>query len=413
MRMIEWAFEQQLPTAEKIVLVWLARNANSAGVGLMARDALEKATGYKKRSAQRLLKSLRDSQHLVEHGIWYAIGNAGLGTIARDGELAQLPDAVTLSPAAEGAAADEDEAWKRATAALAAHAPVEPINADAIGEAIAKHVADAGEFMLDQLQNFEVRLASQLTQLALLHVEHNPTLAPPPDPVIENPLYGQLIESGMGEARAYKLSETDLAIGEDLDSETPPVASDGGPIEYKELFDAGYADDAVGRYERIVDILHGAQASEYGGIERHLKWQELETVENKHSKSGEIEAFLLLYPAIVAAAKANVGKLSIDEFLDPHVESRPGFKQAVTHGIYVWDQEIDPLDKDDPACLAEIAVMLAELEQAHDPRCEVHARTSEEGEDGVVRQETVLGYYRRVKAKHYDMIKLRTMGVLE
>ena len=36
--------------------------------------------------------------------------------------------------------------------------------------------------------------------------------------------------------------------------------------------------------------------------------------ENKHTVKGEQDAFLLLYPQIVAAAKANVGKPSISAF---------------------------------------------------------------------------------------------------
>lgn len=385
MRVIEWAFEQQLPTAEKIVLVWLASNANSAGVGPMDRTALEQATGYKKRSAQRLLKSLRDSQHLVEHGIWYAIGNAGKITAGLENDLAQLPPAhqFDIKASADGLQINVDT--------------------DAIGEAIASHVTDAAEFMADQLQNFEMRFTQQIKRLAMLHVEHSlsqPPPAPPPDPVLENPLYGQLLETGMEAARAYKVSEADLRIGEVFANDTPPPAPDGE-----------YPDDAGGRYERVVDILHGAHAADFHDAARHVKWLELETDENKHTKAGERDAFVLLYPAIVAAAKANVGKLSIDEFLDPHIESRAGFKKAVTHGVYVWDQELDPIDKDDPAMLTEIAIMLAELEQANDPRCQVHARTREEGDDGVVREETVLGYYRRVKAKRDEMTKMQDMGV--
>ena len=78
----------------------------------------------------------------------------------------------------------------------------------------------------------------------------------------------------------------------------------------------------------------------------------------------------------------------------------------------MWEQELHPVDKDDPALMAEIAVMLAELEDANDPRCEVQPRTTEEGEDGVKRTETVLGSHRRVSAKHREMERLKQMGVI-
>lgn len=373
MHLTDWAFEQQLPTAEKLVLVYLASHANSAGLGALDRESLMLHTGYKKRSIQRLLKALRASGHYRELGKWYVIGKKVSDRIE------PLPSKVPVLGLDNAQAGDSVPAF----------------DADAIGEAIAKHVIDAAEYHMDQLQNFETRFAQQVERLALFHVERQEVpAAPPPDPVTVNPLYQQLIDQGMAEKRAYALSQADLDMGEELDSEAPAAVDNA---------DDAYANTASGRFDRILDILHGSEAKAHDSREGRVEWSTLEREENKHTVKGEPDAFELLYPAIVVAAKANVGKLSMAEFCNP---------ANVAAGLAPWDVEINPIDKDDPALMAEITVMLAELEQANDPRCQVQPRTKEIGDDGVERTETVLGFHRRITAKHQQMLNMKTMEIL-
>lgn len=384
--LVEWAFAEEIPTAEKLVLVWIATNASSNGIAPQYRKHLAASTGYKKRSIQRLLRSLKDSGHLQERGDYFVIGPQDpVQDLAADSveqlpdELAQLPDHA------------ENPGFNHG----------KTIDAEAIGEAVAKHVIDAAEYHLDQLQAFEARLAQQFERMVLFHVEHQgEAVAPPPDAVLVNPLYQQLLDGGMNANRAYALSQADLDM--EHDDEWRP--------DYKPLFDEepseskdSYSNDPGGRFDRILDILHGSDAPKYDQPQMRKGWNMIEAQESKHTVDGETDAFLLIYPAIVAAAKANIGKLSISEFCNPTNAAK---------GLAPWDREIDPIDKDDPALMVEISTMLAELEQTNDPRCQVQPRTKETGDDGIDRTETALGFHRRVRAKYNQMLQLKEMGAI-
>ena len=405
MRMIEWAFEQDIPHASKLVLVYLAANASAEGVGLMNRKDLMRATGYKTRSIQRLLKDLRGAGYLEIVGPWYLCGDMDATKLA-DVDLDQLPDNMHVRP--------------------------ELIHTDDTGDRTAPFIPDTiaqivGDYVIDHLNNFEARIMQHIDRMAAFHVEPETEPEPepePPDPVIENPLYQQLLESNLTPARAYALSAADLEMGDHGNTgrmpdfqpmffaETQGVDAGSDELEQKtepsapgaeQLLDGEYKDNAAGRFERILDILHGAAAVEFDTARLRNHWVELEEQENKHTVKGEPAAFELLYPAIIESAKANVGILQISDFLN---------LQHIKDGNAPWDREINPIDKDDPAMFSEISVMLSELEQANDPRCEVQPRTKETGDDGLEHQETVLGYHRRVKAKHREMIKLQQMGVI-
>ena len=122
MDLVEWAFVRDLPTAEKLVLVYLAHNANSVGLGLMDRGALERATGYKKRSIQRLLKSLRDDAHLEDIGPWFRIGpSAFFDTDPVLAQLAALPD--DMRPVAPRPFGRDDPIPDGATVSVVGHQP--------------------------------------------------------------------------------------------------------------------------------------------------------------------------------------------------------------------------------------------------------------------------------------------------
>ena len=397
MRIIEWAFDQEVPTAEKLVLVYLAFNASSEGIGHLDRVNLASSTGYKNRSIQRLLKSLRDSGHLRNHGIWYVLGD--INQDKKFEALEHLPE--------------QPVQIVNSTDTVPVSTSI-PVDTDAIAQAVGDHV-------IDQFANFEHRINESLARLATFHVEHEPE-PEPPDPVIENPLYDQLLGGGMAITRAYALSKADLEMGEDTG---PPVGdADGTALrsawadlkmgkdtghmpDYQQVFvdagEDGYADDEPGRYERILDILHGSDAGDADGNALRSAWALIELQENKHTVKGEQAAFLLLYPQIVAAAKANVGKLSISDFCNA--------KRAAQGGA-PWDQELSPVDKDDPALELEIGVMLAEIDATGNLQCQVQPRTTEKRDDGTVVQETLLGFHRRVRAKHNQMLQLKEMEIV-
>ncbi len=370
MRMIEWAFEQDIPHASKLVLVYLAANASAEGVGRMNRKDLMQATGYKTRSIQRLLKDLRNAGYLEIVGPWYLCGDMAPRKLDGESakllakEIGQLPDALAALKAPD----------------VRQFPP--PVAAEAIAHIV-------GDYVVDQLASFEARIGQRLDAFAVFHVEQE--IKPPPDPVIENPLYEQLIDSGMERPRAYALSERDLEMGEELDNEAAPVS------------DEDYPDSIVGRFERIVDILHGADASEMATSSNFDGWERIEEAENKYTVKGEPAAFLLLYPAIVDAARAGVGKYTISDFCDP--------KRAES-GDAPWDKEINPIDKEDPALEVDITRMLGEIEATNAPNCQVMPRTTEKYDDGSVVQETILGFHRRVKAKYNQMLQLKQMEII-
>lgn len=384
MRMVEWAFEQDLPVAEKLVLVYLAWNANSYGVGPMDRSELISATGYKMRSIQRLLKSLRDRSMYRDAGFWYVIGHLTIDT-----DVPELPEDMMPSlPVVPGVAQMLE----------IIDGPAGSVDAEAIAQTV-------GDYVIDQFANFEKRMIDHLNSLAgseRFHVE------PPPDPVLLNPLYEELMGfSDLTPERAYALSQADLEMGEDEGRLQVHDFSEQRP-DYQPIFEAQpgaeatYEDNAVGRCSRIADILQGARGLRPTPLLLH-DWQELEAGENKHTVAGEVDAFELIYPAICAAAAANAGTMSIEEFINP---------KAVADGVAPWDKELTVPGMDDEIMLAGISAMLIDLERAHDPRCEVHPRTTEKGDDGEVLEETVIAYYRRVKAKYDQMEMLKSMGAL-
>lgn len=403
MQLVEWAFKQDLPHSEKLVLLWLASRANSVGFGLMDRELLSRQTGYATRSVQRLLRDLRKKE-LLSDGIapWYRTGPyndnlAGLeSALPKDPsplhlQLAELPEEMRPLPPGE----ERDYSMTVFTP---------PVDADGIAQTV-------GDYVIDQLNTLELRFNQRLDAMvvqqnaaieklhtanyvAALAAEPEP---PPPDPVKENPLYAQLLGLGMSEGEAYELSEKDLLMeaAEQPEENPPPVTSPEG---------GEYANDAEGRLTRILDILHGADSQAHYSDSLVKSWRMIEELENKHTVKGETDAFLLLYPAIVDAAKAHVGKTSAADFVSV---------AAYKAGAALWDQELDAEDKEDPQLNIEIAQMLAELEKRNDPRCVVQPRTKETGDDGVVRTETLKGFYLRVKAKYDQMIELAEMGVFD
>jgi hypothetical protein len=162
-----------------------------------------------------------------------------------------------------------------------------------------------------------------------------------------------------------------------------------------------YPDTPHGRLQRVADILAGEPTETTAP--QLIIWESLEAAENKHSKEGEATAFELLYPAIVEAARRYCGRMTLAEFTDP---------KAVGECRAPWDLDPKPTPAEDATLAVEIAAMLGDLAATRDPRCEVQGRTTEKGDDGVVRQETMLGYHRRVKAKWNEMKKLQQMGAL-
>lgn len=378
MSMLDWAFEQDLPTAEKLVLVRIASQASCNGVAPQDREALMQFTGYKKRSIQRLLRSLNKSGHLQQSGDYFIIGAAGpVNELAAE----SAEDLPTGNPLRYGTASADGLQIM--------------VDTDAIAQAV-------GDYVIDQFANFEKRISEQLERFVLFHVEQGDTdLDPPlPDPVIDNPLYEQLIDSGMSRPRAYALSQADLEMGVELDNETLGLIDGefvgiGGDDEYQ--------DTAMGRFERILDILHGATSDKLDTTELRSAWALIELQENKHTVKGEQDAFVLLYPQIVAAAKANVGKLTIHEFCDTKRAARSDAP---------WHHELKPADKEDPALEIEIGTMLAAIEATGNQQCQVRPRTTEKGDDGSVVQETLAGFHRRVTAKYNQMHQLKEMGLL-
>ena len=372
MSLVDWAFRQDLPTAEKLVLIYLAHQANSVGVGAMDRARLVVATNYKTRSIQRLLKSLRDSGYLAEVGSWYIVNNH-----ADMPGLAELP-----VPPVPPVPPD-----------MSAAVPV--VDIMEVAEAMAQAIADMVGNRIDAL---ELSMGSELKRMQAFHVEpfvDRPEPEPePPDPVIENPLYQDLIDMGQTEARAYFLSKMDLEL---VDDEPEPTAT---PAVLDVESVSEYEDSAQGRFLRVADILDDGRHTPHAWT----LWQRLEELENAYTVAGETPAFELLYPAIVEAARAHAHRMGLEEFLDT---------AKVKDGRAPWDQEQNPVDKEDPALAAEVAAMLAELQQMNDPRAHVQPRTREKGEDGIERTETLLGFHRRVSARLSQMRTLKEMGGME
>jgi len=379
-----------IPHAEKLVLLYLAHHASSDGVGRWRREHLEHTLGYKRRSVQRLLKSLRDQQLLEDlTEDWYRIG------IGR-------PDLNTAPPDADGFDQDVLE-----QIGLERRQQYDFDQADELIENLA-------DTLVMNLSNFEHRM-NQSIERFVLHVEQStpvvdpPPAEPEPDPVLEHPLYRQLVDAGAPETTVYELVELEIAKqGLETLEKTPrerieALLEDEHSAQGDEPADpVTYSDDARGRCQRVADILAGGESRLVTDHEFAV-WQRLEALENKHSVKGEEPAFEQLYPAITGAARRNVG-MSLADFCNV---------RAANEGQAPWDQDPNPSTMNDQVLEAEIAVMLDELAQMHDPRCEVQPRTTEKADDGSTIQETIQGYHRRVQAVHQQMQRLKAMGAFQ
>lgn len=396
MRWIDWAFQAAVPTAEKLVLVYLATRANYAGVGLMDRDELQRLTGYERRSVQRLLKSLRDAHLLADGGPWYILTPPKTEQGLTPATIDALP------PPREGGPGEP------LVGPLLASGDVEAA-ADRLGAAI----QDGAEFLVDQMSNAEARLAqlfvrgAQQLEVVLASVQTHYVPLAPPDPVKESPLYVRLLDAGLAEDLAYDTVKAQMEREAGVDATKPPSDATKGPV-YATLAPVGtpkrdaYTDDVSGRFMRVWDILHDKPPTEQALLELGAHWSMLEADENKHSVKGEsVTAFEQLYPAIVRAAHEQKGKMPMSEFLDA---------KAIGQGRAPWDRDPSPTLAEDATLEAEIATMLRELAAVNDPRCRVGPRTQERGDDGVKRTETIVGYHRRVSAKYREMLKLKDMG---
>lgn len=419
---LEWAFAAPIPHAEKLVLCYLANEVSNAWIGAWDRPAMGEALRYKRRSMQRLIKSLRDRGYLADVGDhWYRLAPEAAEIASTSTEaVAELEQQrptcechgvvdcpaqhggrpMTLREVAddEGGLLDRDELERAA-------------------ELLSGRMIDAADYTVDQLNAFEARfgqllgratlgLQDRLDQFlaALGEVAH---AAPPPDPVREDPVFKQLVASGTDEAEAYlvvqALLERRAQQGHTPNRDKAPPAQTAPNAPGAAIPSKAYADTAEGRFLRVWDVLHDQAPTPEALADLLPLWQDVEDGENRHTVEGETEAFLLLYPAIVEAARRYRGRAPMRDFLDP---------KAIAQGRAPWDRDPSPAPAEDAALQAEIQLMLAELEQAHDPRCTVGPRTTEKGDDGVMRTETVVAYYRRVKAKHSEMRKLKAMGVI-
>lgn len=405
MRWIEWALTVNLPTSEKLVALYLAIRANHAGVGRWDREELARVTGFERRSIQRLLKALRDAGHLSGEGEWYALAAPGEAGAEKSPsvDLGSLP-----APAPDGG-------LPIAPAVFPSQAELE-----AAGETISQRLVDGAEYLMDQLNNFEARLAQTLTR-ALAAMPTGPAAPePPPDPVKSSPIYQQLLEilpeeeayaaaqrrldatKGASDATEGAIYATDRPIRETTARATSLDVRDHGAVP--DASAGAYLDNSEGRFMRVWDILHGKPPTPEALQELLGAWRHLETEENRFTVRGETDAFELLYPAIVAAARAKRATVTMREFLDP---------KAIAEGRAPWDEDPDPAPTPSDAVLqADINRMVGELQASNDPRCAVLPRTVEKGEDGVTRTESVQAYHRRVAAKHRQMVKLKQMGVL-
>lgn len=373
---LKWAFEQQLGTGEKLVLVYLASLVGAAGVGRYRREDLAAATDYEPRSLQRILKNLRDAGHLQDAGDWYSLrGSVSPQDLPPgDLQLSPPPSSATLSPGEiEGA-----------------------------GEAIANAMTEAGTGFLTRFNDVSLRLLlgiEKIAQAARVWEESvaNAVAPPPPDPVRESAHFKVFMQSGfMAEDEAYELAKKRLEAEGAAQTMAPAAPR---PVRtFEQAHPAGdfkqYLDTALGRFERVRDILD--PAGEQPWADAMAAWQRLEDAENKHTVEGETDGFELLYPAIVTSARRNLGKLSLSEFLD---------ERAIKANRAPWDQAPATANTD-AAVQVELANMLDELERVNHPMCQAPPRTV----DGAL-TEPLAAYHLRVKRVHQQLKKLQEMGV--
>lgn len=383
---IERAFTANVPTSEKLILVYLAIGANRAGVGLWNRPELQRFTGYERRSVQRLLKALRDAKLLEDHGDWYVLTHAE----AVPAPIDTLPASGSLSTASP-AGGPENRSGQLSQEDL-----------EQAGEALAQRLLDASDYLVDQLNNFEARLAQTLTRTIIaLPTELAAPPPPLPDPVKEHPLYTQLITL-LPEQEARQAVLARMEREREGEASTASLC---GPAELsRETRDAvNDFETPGGRFLRVWGVLHDKPPDPDKTADLLHQWLSLEAEENKHTVRGETAAFELLYPAIVEAAKERRGKMTMREFLD---------LKAIAEGRAPWDLDPAPTLIEDATLEAQVRQMLGELNQANDPRCQVHPRTVERGEDGKTYTESIVGYHRRVLGKYREMQKLKQMGVI-
>src|SRR5690606_39258549 len=104
-----------------------------------------------------------------------------------------------------------------------------------------------------------------------------------------------------------------------LELDGPDTESDATPAADREPTSYHYSDTWLGRMRRVYDILEPPldEPGEDPPRELVIAWQELEAGENRHTVKGETDAFELLYPAIVAAARRQAGRMTFAQFIDP------------------------------------------------------------------------------------------------
>jgi hypothetical protein len=425
---LAWAFDQKLGTGEKLVLVYLAAQVSNDGVGRLHREKLAAATGYEARSLQRQLKTLRDAGLLHDApGNWYSIGATPVDVPLQDlGASCGVQDIPGNIPADQplGAIARE----------LAVHLLGE-FNAGKLGEELSEHVLTAGEQVQTMLAEFDRKLGDRLGHLLetlatvarpaeekIERAEAAP--APPPDPVKESQFYRDMMTMGLTEDEAYPLAEKRLQADQlramqDAEVDTAmvramlrtaaavdhpmpgqvikvPLLADARPAEFRH-----YPDTSTGRAMRVWDILHpGKQPTDQSWHDIVSTWQRMEESENRKPVPGETGTpFDQVYPAIVQAARANVGKLPMREFMD---------EKAINAGRAPWD--LSTGGPTEAQLLVELSTMLGEIERANHPQCQVPARTSDK-EDGVTVTESTAQFHARVKRVHQQLKQLQSLGV--
>lgn len=381
---IKWAFAQQLGTGEKLVLVYLASLVGDAGVGRYRREDLAAATDYEPRSLQRILKTLRDAGHLQDTGEWYSLR----GSVSPD---AMPPADLQLSPPPSRPA-------------------LSPGELEGAGEALATAITEAADAHLVRFNDAALRLLKGIERIAIAAQAEPLAAPPPPDPVRESTHFKVFMQSGfMAEDEAYELAKKRL----EAEKDAAPTASHAQSMRNPEaprrvaLAAAGdakggggrsYLDTTLGRFERVRDILDPDGAGPWADC--MAIWQRLEDAENKHTVSGEQDAFELLYPAIVVAARRCADSHTLEEFLN---------EKAIKGGRAPWDSG-DAGGPSEQQLQAELAQMLNDLERANHPMAQVGPRTVEKDE-GRTLTESVAAYHARVKRVHQQLKKLQEMGV--
>ena len=394
-----WAFRQQLGTGEKLVLVYLASQVSSNGVGLMHRGGLAQATDYEPRSLQRILKNLRDAQLLYDSGDWFALDAKRMG-----GEVPALPPTdlavqspVTPAPAAGGQLLNPDEI-------------------EAAGETIAKHITEAADAHLTRFNDVSLRLLQGIEKIAQAARVWEQSVAdavapPPPDPVRESTHFRVFMSSGfMQEDEAYDLAKKRLeaegvlpspaAAGDNARSirraDTPArAAAAASGTGAQPAGGRSYLDTPLGRFERVRDILDPAGVAPWA--DAMAVWTRLEVGENKHTVEGETDAFELLYPAIVTAARRCAGTMTLAQFLD---------QKAILQNRAPWDLASGAAGPSDQALQAELGAMLEELERVNHPMAQAPPRTV----DGAL-TEPLAAYHLRVKRVHQQLKMLQEKGI--